>query len=652
MCQAIAHRGPDGHGVFTDLDAGVCLGHRRLSIIDLSIEGDQPMTSADGRLVIVFNGEIYNYTEVRAELEASSKSPKWRGHSDTEVLLETIAALGLEAALQRVEGQFAFALWDRSARRLYLARDRFGEKPLYYGWTKNALIFGSELKALRRHPDFDATLDPDAVASYFRYAYVPTPSSIYRSYRKLPQGTFATIDIAGISDRNLHIAPYWRLSDTVAEAQADPFTGTEEEATELLDQMLRKVVASRMVSDVPLGALLSGGIDSSTVVALMQAHSRRPIRTFTIGTWDKALNEAEHARETARIIGAEHTELYVGGQEALNVVPHLASMYDEPFADSSQIPTYLVSALARRHVTVALSGDGGDEVFGGYNRHFFGPVWRQVAGVPRPLRTAISGAIHAVPPAAWSAVVAAAGPLAPSVLRKGKGGDKLHKLASKLPADSERKFQLDVLSVWDDPNLILSHPAHALDVVDRLPDFDLGGFERRSMFVDTGNYLPDDILVKVDRASMASSLEVRAPFLDTRILRFAWSLPMEMKIRNRSGKRILKNVLARYVPRELFERPKQGFGVPVADWLRHELRDWCETLLTSQSLEASGLLKADAIRRTWKEHRDGARNWDTRLWAVLMFQAWLLDDAGANVLANNALSRTQPAPSTAASAAF
>jgi asparagine synthase (glutamine-hydrolysing) len=647
MTETLRHRGPDGDGLWSDMEAGVALGHRRLSIIDVSPQGAQPMISAGGRFVMVFNGEIYNHGDLRAELEASGAAPAWRGHSDSEILLQAIEAWGFEPALRRAEGQMAIVVWDRIERRLYLGRDRFGEKPLYYGFAGRDFVFASELKALRVHPLFDDTLDEAAIASYFRFSYVPTPQSIYREVRKLEAGAFLSIGAEELAGRPPAPRPYWTLADEVQAGLAAPFEGSEDEAVDIFDAMMRRTVKSRMASDVPLGALLSGGIDSSAVVALMQTQSSRPIRTFTIGTRDAALDEAHYAREVAKVIGAEHTELYVGGREALEVVPRLSTMYDEPFADSSQIPTFLVSALARRDVTVALSGDGGDELFGGYNRHCFGPTWNWIGRFPRGLRSMVAGGVHAVPPKVWSAAFRGMGPLAPAVLRHGHGAHKLHKFADKLTARDENAFLQMLLSAWEAPEQMLLSRQSGLHIPNaRLPDFDLGGFAQRAMYLDTGNYLPDDILVKVDRASMANSLEVRAPFLDRQVLRFAWSLPMAMKIRGRAGKQILRRMLGRYVPPHLFERPKQGFAMPVADWLRTDLRDWGEALLSPQALADAGHFDVAQVRRVWEEHQRGDRNWDFRLWAVVMFQAWRLDadvHAGAN--------RSAPQPRRAAASA-
>ena len=595
------------------------------------------MRSTDGRLVIVFNGEIYNFRELRTRLEPTGV--QWRGHSDTEVLLEAIAAWGVETALRRLEGQFAFAVWDRQTRRLTLARDRFGEKPLYFGKVGDDLVFASELKAIRPHPDFSGALDHQALAAYVQYGYVPHPLSIYEGIGKLPQGTWLTFDAdQAFGGGGLEPQAYWSLDAAIATAVASPYEGSEDDAVEHLDGLLRQSVAARMVADVQLGGLLSGGIDSSLTVALMQAQSQRPVKTFTIGSWDKGLNEAKHAENIARHLSTDHTELYVGPGEALGVVPLLGQMYDEPFADSSQIPTYLVSKLARTQVTVALSGDGGDELFGGYNRYFLGQHWGRFARLPAPLRALATGGVEAIPPDAWNAVFTALGPLSPRELRYGRAGDKLHKWADKARSTSDQAFLAKLLSAWDRPQEILANAASALDITAGPAWTNHGDFATRAMHGDTNYYLPDDILVKVDRASMAASLEVRTAFLDTKVFDFAWSLPMSMKIRGRSGKHLLRRVLARYVPPAQFERPKQGFAVPIADWLRGELRDWGESLLSEDRLKADGLLNVAAVRKAWTEHQSGRRNWGTRLWTLLMLQVWLADQSSSRSMDSVSLS--------------
>jgi len=626
MTRSLAHRGPDAQAVWVDLEAGVALGHRRLSIIDVTSAGAQPMSSANGRFVINFNGEIFNFAELRSRLEAEG-IVSWRGHSDTEVLLEAIVTWGLDRALEAIEGQFAFGLWDRSARELTLARDRFGEKPLYYGRLGRTIVFASELQAFRLHPDFTGELNTDVLPAYVRYGYVPHPWSIYRQVWKLPQATTLRFD----ADATTGVMPepqrFWSLQEALDWARDNPFRGSEADAVETLDGRLRRTVGARMVADVPLGSLLSGGIDSSLVTALMQSQSSKPVKTFTIGSWDKSLNEAEHAKAIARILGADHTELYVGPEQALAVIPRLAAVYGEPFADSSQIPTLLVSALARTSVTVALSGDGGDELFAGYNRYVLAEVWRRMSLVPGPMRAALGACVQAISPEVWTRLVGWA-PFKPRALRAGRAGDKLHKWAAKIGAKDDRDFLDKLLSAWEDPRVVL--PASEGD---GLLHGDIrsqeAGFSERAMYLDTENYLPDDILVKVDRASMAASLEVRAPFLDREVLKLAWSLPMAMKVRGGVGKRVLRPLLAKYIPSSMFERPKQGFAVPIDQWLRGELRPWAEDLLSEQRLESQGLFNAGEVRKVWAEHQRGVRNWDTRLWYLLMMQSWMDQQAVA-----------------------
>ncbi|HEY5106823.1 MAG TPA: asparagine synthase (glutamine-hydrolyzing) [Caulobacteraceae bacterium] len=621
MATALTHRGPDGQGEFVDLEAGIALGHRRLKIIDISSAGDQPMASADGRFVITFNGEIFNFVDLRRRLDSERAIP-WRGHSDTEVLVEAIAAWGLDAALQAIEGQFAFGLWDRSARALTLARDRFGEKPLYYGRLGRTFVFASELAAFRPHPDFSGEMNTDVLPAYVRYGYIPHPWSIYRQVAKLPQGATVRLSAADLAGDMPQPRAFWSLQEALDHGRDHPFGGSEDDAVEALDALLRQTVGLRMVADVPLGSLLSGGIDSSLVTALMQSQSPRPVKSFTIGSADRSLDEADHARAIAKHLGTDHTELYVGPDQALAVIPKLAAMYGEPFADSSQIPTALVSALAREHVTVGVAGDGGDELFGGYNRYMLGGAWRRVSMIPRPARAALGACVQAISPRAWSGLAALV-PFTPAALGGGRGGDKLHKWAAKLDARDDGDFLDRLLSGWDNPAAILQAPRGTglLNSDIRLPP--AASFSQRAMGFDTENYLPDDILVKVDRASMASSLEVRAPFLDRQVLKFAWSLPMAMKIRGTRGKHILRRVLARYVPSALFERPKQGFAVPIDQWLRGELRPWAEDLLSEARLKRQGLFNPAQARKLWAQHLSGAINGDVRLWCLLMFQSWV-----------------------------
>jgi len=623
MAACVRHRGPDDGGAWVDEEAGVALGHRRLSIVDLSPLGHQPMQSGGGRYVVAFNGEIYNFPALRRELEG--RGHRFRGHSDTEVLLAAVEEWGVEAALRRFVGMFAFALWDRAERALFLCRDRMGEKPLYYGWSGGVFLFGSELKALRAHPRWRGEVDRDALALYLRHVYVPGPYSIYRGIRKLQPGNFLRVT----ADETAPAEPteYWSLREAAAAGAADPFTGSDAEAVDALDARLRDAVAQQMVADVPLGAFLSGGIDSSTVVALMQAQSATPVRTFSIGVHDRDYDEAEHARAVAAHLGTDHTELYVTSEDALGVIPRLATMYDEPFADSSQIPTFLVAQMARRDVTVSLSGDGGDELFGGYNRYFVGRrVWNRVRGVPRPLRRAMAGGLAAVPPRGWDALNG----VLPARLRQPQLGNRLHKLGHVLAAGRPEAIYERLVSEWTSPNDVVRGGREPLtqvtDPARRAPRDD---FTERMMYLDALTYLPDDILVKVDRAAMAVSLETRVPFLDHRVVELAWRLPLGMKVRGTQGKWILRQVLDRYVPRELIERPKMGFGIPIQSWLRGPLRDWAEALLDERRLRDEGFFHPAPIRARWREHLAGSAEWQHSLWSVLMFQAWREHAEGA-----------------------
>jgi asparagine synthase (glutamine-hydrolysing) len=624
MAETLRHRGPDSGGAFADPAAGIALGFRRLAIVDLTEDGNQPMTSACGRYVIVFNGEIYNFTELRAQLEGAGH--RFRGRSDTEVLLAAFTAWGVPAAMPRLNGMFAFAVWDRRERLLHLAVDRVGEKPMYYGWSGTTFLFGSELKALRAHPGFRAGIDRDALALYLRHKYVPAPWSIYQGVRKLPPATVLTVGV-GTPGHSPAPVPYWSAR-SVAESGADHGLGPAE-ATDRLDELLRDAVARRMVADVPLGAFLSGGVDSSTVVALMQAQSSRPVRTFTIGYDDPDFNEAVDAKAVAAHLGTDHTELYVSPRDCMAVIPRLPGLYDEPFADSSQIAVFLVSQLARRHVTVSLSGDGGDELFGGYNRYRWVPgVWRQASRIPRPLRGAAAGLLTSRSPEAWQRLLRRAGPLAPRTADHRLAGDKLHKLAGVLGLDSPEAIYLDLVSHWKQPNALVRGASELpTAVTDPGQWADVPGVVEHMMYLDLVTYLPGDILVKLDRASMGVSLEGRVPLLDHRVVELAWRVPMDLKIRDGQTKWLLRQVLYRYVPRQLIERPKMGFGVPIDRWLRGPLRDWAETLLAADRLSADGYLDPAQVRDRWAEHLSGRRDWQYHLWDVLMFQAWLDETA-------------------------
>ena len=637
MAKTLNHRGPDAHANWVDQNVGIGLGHTRLKVIDLSENGAQPMHSACNRYVLVFNGEIYNHHDIRIELEEKGLAPSWRGHSDTEILLAGFAAWGVTATLQRTVGMFALALWDKKEHSLTLGRDRFGEKPLYYGWlgrgNHQTFAFGSELKALRAYPGFDNTINRDALALYFQFCTVPAPYSIFQDIFKLEPGHILVLQDKGFKNKEVKIEPYWQLTDVVYEGISSPISD-EIEAIELLESTLRKSVEQQSVADVPLGVFLSGGIDSSLITALMQDQSNRPIQTFTVGFDETGFDESPYALAVAKHLRTEHHELRVTASDALNIIPNLPEIYDEPFADSSQIPTHFICKAARQNVTVALSGDAGDELFGGYNRYFWSKrIWDKLSWLPTMARRFLGRGISLFPVSTWDSM----NQVLPSPFQTTNFGDKAYKMANRLErVDNLEDLYKNLLMIWQEGNDLVWRsrvPASNLYGSEfySLPTIlddtniirNIAESEQRMMLWDSLIYLPDDILTKVDRAAMGVSLETRAPFLDHRIAELAWKLPLHMKIRNNQGKWALRQVLYKYVPRDLIERPKAGFGVPIGEWLRGPLRDWAEDLINEKNLQSEGYLNSTLIHETWKQHLSGRHDWSHHLWAVLMFQAWL-----------------------------
>ncbi|HLC08443.1 MAG TPA: asparagine synthase (glutamine-hydrolyzing) [Methyloceanibacter sp.] len=609
MAATLRHRGPDASGVWADADDGVAFGHTRLSIVDLSPAGAQPMVSSCGRFVLVYNGEIFNATELRPELEA--KGRRFKGHSDTEVIVEAFAEWGVHETATRIIGMFAIAAYDRRDKRLSLVRDRLGIKPLYWGRVGTRLAFASELKAFAALPGWTKELNRDALASYFRFAYVPAPHSIYRGISKLMPGHILTIDLTGETRE----AAFWTLAEAAERGKENQLDVGDKQACDMLEALLGDAVGRRLVADVPLGAFLSGGIDSSAVAAMMRMKSNAPVRTYSIGFREQGFDEAPHASAVAAHLGTEHTELYVSAKEAQDAIPLMPEIYDEPFADSSQVPTYLLSKLTRQHVTVALSGDGGDELFAGYTRHRFARSMQSMS--PRVAQLLASG-LDMAGPVVWDTLFR----LVPASKRPTYGGDKMQKTAAMLREGPQGAYR-SLVSAWDDPEAIVlgaREPKGAIfdpELARALPD----GLDRMQ-YLDTLTYLPDDILTKVDRASMAVALEVRVPILDHRVVEFSWRLPSRFKMRGGKGKWLLRQLTYRHVPKALLDRPKSGFAVPIGAWLRGPLRDWAETLLEPGRLEEGGLLEAVPIQARWQEHLSGRRNWHASLWTVLMFQAW------------------------------
>ncbi|MEK2611960.1 asparagine synthase (glutamine-hydrolyzing) [Pseudomonas shirazensis] len=614
MASAIIHRGPDAAGVWMDGTAGIGFSHRRLSIMDTSSHGAQPMHSHGGRYTIAFNGEIYNHLELRQKLADEQQVIAWTGHSDTETLLACFEAYGIEATLTLLHGMFAIALWDAETAQLTLMRDRLGEKPLYYGWLGDQFLFGSELKALRAAPSFASPIDNLALAQFLQYGYVPAPLSIYAKVSKVMPGHYLQVSLSEPQPRS---KAYWSIDEVVACGIQAPFAGSPDEAVAQLEQHLHSAIGKQMLADVPLGAFLSGGVDSSLIVALMQAQSAERIKTFSIGFSDARFNEAPYAKEVAQHIGTEHEELYITAEQALATVPMIADIWDEPFADPSQIPTYLVSKLARGKVTVSLSGDGGDELFCGYNRYLVaGKLWRYMSPVPTGLRAGLGSLLTAVEPERWDAMSR----WIPKTKGLGSVGDKLHKLANVLKARGPQDIYGSIVSSHSASSRLLAKPIAAEP--ERVANPGLCNVQQM-MAWDLKEYLPGDILTKLDRAAMAVSLEGRAPFLDHSIVEFAWSLPLDYKFRDGQTKWPLKQVLYKYVDRSLIDRPKMGFGVPLREWLIGPLREWAEALLNTERMRADGYLDAKAVQQLWQEHLSGKRNHAAILWNVLMFQAWL-----------------------------
>lgn len=623
MAATLRNRGPDDEGSWQDAVAGVVLVHRRLSILDLSPAGHQPMSSACGRYQMVFNGEVYNHRMLRAELTAAGAAPLWRGHSDTETLLAAFRFWGIESSLRRFNGMFALALWDRQARQLTFARDRFGEKPLYFGLQSGTLLFGSELKALRAHPAFAAPVDRDALALFLQHSFVPAPHSIYQGIAKLEQGAWLTVGEADLHRRSLPSPKrYWDALAVAESAALRPATASVEALIDELDTTLATAVGLRLESDVPLGAFLSGGVDSSLVVALMQRHATRRVQTFSIGFGEAEYNEAEHARAVAAHLGTAHVDVYVSPQDALDVVPKLPALYDEPFADASQIPTYLVSALARQHVTVALSGDGGDELFNGYDRYpLVATAWARLRRLPLPVRRLGVSVLSALSPAQWSRLKPLLIKIMPARMRHQSLGDKVYKLIEILDAEDRADCHLRHISHWGARAVPGARPGLTAyshrDVHPKIDDF-----ESFMMALETAVYLPDNVLTKTDRATMAVSLEGRAPLLDPNVYQLAWQIPAALKRRDGRNKWILREVLDRYVPRALVDRPKMGFAVPIDHWLRGPLRDWAEDLLDPLRMRDDGLLDVDFVRNGWQSYLRGDRASHNAVWDVLMWQAW------------------------------
>jgi asparagine synthase (glutamine-hydrolysing) len=629
MSDILAHRGPDGEGIWIDTEAGVGFGHRRLAVIDLSAAGHQPMISNSERYIISYNGEIYNFISIKKELDSAGSELSWRGHSDTEVILAAVEYWGIEKTLSKLVGMFAFSLWDKQQRILHLARDRMGEKPLYYGMNNKVFFFGSQLKAFTQHPDWQAEINRDALGLFMQYGYIPAPYSIYKNIFKLPPGTFLSIPVntsESIANNIPEAKQYWSYLDSIVMSSDEEYRGDENGAMSELERILTRSITDQMVADVPLGAFLSGGIDSSLITALMQANSTTPVKTFSIGFKEKKYNEAQHASAVAKHLGTEHHELYLSPEDTLSMVPNIADVYDEPFADPSQIPTILLSQLARQHVTVSLSGDGGDELFCGYSRYFTDSRrWASINRLPYPARKVLSSLLLTTPYQVFNVLLYWTRLFRTPDGKKGSYASALIKLAEEMKFDHFGQFYDFRCSNWKHPTEIVlnSQPTDSMTRDLSMNSLNFSEQCRYMMSFDTQQYLPDDILVKVDRAAMSTSLETRVPLLDHRVIEFSNSLPLSMKVRNGDFKWLLKKLLYKYVPQSLVDRPKMGFGVPIGSWLRGPLTEWSQSMLNETRLKDEGYLNSALVSKKWRDHLSGRHNHQGSLWHVLMFQAWL-----------------------------